>query len=156
MEVHWSLRMSAVRCLTGCRYSHISTWKQWYYHLRQLLQFREPNPPSLKPGFLALSALRHSHLIRGCAAEPQNFQYMNTYYGLIAGGPDHGLTHHHLLSCELWRYLPDCFSCCWLCCHIIQFPNGHHNTCVFCKKPSSAFSPHLEWNPNSLSKFIEH
>lgn len=60
-------------------------------------------------------------------------------------------------SSLLWTMaLSSCFSCCWLCCHIIQFPNGHHNTCVFCKKPSSAFSPHLEWNPNSLSKFIEH
>lgn len=106
------------------------------------IQGTKPTKP--KTWFSALSALRHYHLIRGCAAEPQNFQYMYTYYGLIAGGPDHGLTHHHLLSCELWRYLPDCFSCCWLCCHIIQFPNGHHNTCVFCKKPSSAFSPHLE------------
>lgn len=98
-------------------------------------------PKTWFSGSLSIEALSLDQRLCCRASE---FSNMYTYYGLIVGGPDHGLTHHHLLSCELWRYLPDCFSCCWLCCHIIQFPNGHHNTCVFCKKPSSAFSPHLE------------
>lgn len=65
-----------------------STCKQLYYHLGQLLQFRESNRPGLMLGFLALKVLLSltgtSLLIRVCTVEPRDFQFMSTS-GLITG-----------------------------------------------------------------------
>lgn len=84
----WSLMVSAAWC--GME-QLICSWKPLSYHLRQFLQFMEPDLPGLVPGFMALKVLL-SDLIRAWTAEPQGFLFLSAS-GLITGGPGHGLKH---------------------------------------------------------------
>lgn len=88
-----------IRCLTGYSFSHVSARKHLYYHLGQLLQFREPHPAALLLGFLVLQV---NYWDLGRASGFSIFNLCPLLRLVHTGRPGHGLTHHHHLPCELF------------------------------------------------------